>query len=176
MGRDCQISEDPYQYFLSQELGIALDKSSWWRTELNGWSGGDSDSARTVDATVRRTYQEGFAPVAQIPPDCRITEEDLFRLNDISRNACGILELSSWQDYYKLRNIPLSSPVALLLTFPLTIYYAIVKFGEVPVTVAKMLKRPLRIHVVGVEKEMNFLDIFRELGYILPENLSVRVK
>jgi hypothetical protein len=56
----------------------------------------------------------------------------------------------------------------------MTIYHAIVEYGEVPVTVAQMLKRPLRIHVVGAEKEINFLDLFSEVGYLLPEHLKVR--
>lgn len=140
---------------------------------MHGWAGGNSTSAQTVDATVRRTYQEGFAPVTQIPLDEPISVEDFHQLGAVSRNACGLLQLDSWHDYYLLRRIPLSSPVALLLQFPLTIYHAIVKYGEVPVTVAKMLKRPLRIHVVGIEKEMNFLDIFREVGYLLTEDMSV---
>lgn len=172
-GRDCQLSEEPYQLFLTQEVGIELDQSSWWRTELDGWSGGESESAQTVDATVRRSYQEGFFPVVYTPPDGPVSSKDLERLDTMPRNACGLLRLVSWGDYYTLRDIPLSSPVALLLTFPLTIYHAIVKFGEVPLTVSKMLKRPLRIHVVGVEKEMNFLDIFREVGYLLPGDVSV---
>jgi len=32
-----------------------------------------------------------------------------------------------------------------------------------------MLERPLRIHVVGIEKELNFVDLFREVGYLLPK-------
>ena len=76
----------------------------------------------------------------------------------------------------RLRDIPNSSPIPLLCTFPLTIYYAIERYGEVPVTVARMLKRPLRIHVVGAEKEMNFLDLFKEVGYLLPEDLQVRIR
>jgi hypothetical protein len=95
-------------------------------------------------------------------------------MDNVSMNACGLTALTTWEDYYKLRSISLSSPVALLLTFPLTIYFAIEKFGEVPLTVARILKRPLRLHVVGIEKEMNFLDIFREIGYLLPEDLLVR--
>ena len=175
MGRNCQVSEEPYERFLTVQLGIVLGQSSWWRTELNGWKGGDSQSAQSVDASVRRSYSEGFAPVTEIPPDERVLSDDLARSGVVSRNACGLVLLDSWNDYYQLRNIPFSSPVALLLTFPLTIYYAIVRFGEVPMTVAKMLKRPLRIHVVGVEKEMNFLDIFREVGNLLPEDLLVEL-
>ena len=63
--------------------------------------------------------------------------------------------------------------MCLLLTFPLTIYHAIEKYGEVPVTVAKMLDRPLRIHVVGAEKEINFLDMFKEIIFLLPEDIQV---
>lgn len=85
-------------------------------------------------------------------------------MDTLSMNACGLIHLTNWEDYYKLLDIPLSSPVSLLLTFPLTIYYVIEKYGQVPVTVSRMLNHPLRVHVVGVEKEMNFLDIFREIG------------
>lgn len=177
MGRGCQLSEEPYQQFLSETLGIAMDESlSWWRTELGGWSGGEGDSAKTVDATARFTYQQGFAPVTDIPPERRVSMSDIERLDSVSRNECGLLHLSSWRDYYTLRNISLSSPVALLLTFPLTIYYAIEQFGQVPVTVARMLNRSLRIHVVGIEKEMNFLDMFKEIGYLLPEDVSVSLR
>ncbi len=82
-------------------------------------------------------------------------------------------KLTSWNDYYNVRGIPLESPIALLCTFPLTLYYAVQEYGEVPVTIARMLKRPLRIHMVGVEKELNFLDLFKEFGYLLPNDLEV---
>jgi len=36
-----------------------------------------------------------------------------------------------------------------------------------------MLKRPLRIHIVGVEKEANFLDLFQEVGFLLQEDFPV---
>ena len=43
----------------------------------------------------------------------------------------------------------------------------IVGFGEVPLTAAaEILKRSLRIHVVGAEKAINFLDFFREVDFI----------
>lgn len=170
--RAFQISEEPYEAFLS-ELGIDANTMSWWRTEMGGWSGGESSSASTVDATLRRSYMQGFAPIRDIPPECRITKEDLDRSGLGRRNELGLLILSSWKEYYKLRNIPESSPMALLATFPMTIYYAIERYGSVPVTVARMMNRPLRIHVVGAEKEMNFLDLFKEVGFLLPEDLKV---
>uniref|UniRef100_A0A7S1URY6 Mitochondrial splicing suppressor 51-like C-terminal domain-containing protein n=1 Tax=Grammatophora oceanica TaxID=210454 RepID=A0A7S1URY6_9STRA len=38
-----------------------------------------------------------------------------------------------------------------------------------------MLERSLRIHVVGVEKELGFLDIFKEVGYLFPADVSVEL-
>lgn len=196
VGREFQLSEEPYKRFLESRLMIqnpeesknessdgmenfndasAPSFSSWWRTETDGWAGGESASAKQVDISIRRSYHEGFAPIPshQLPPQRRVCDSDFERAGISSKNSVGLWQLSSWEDYYKLRNIPPESPVALLCTFPLTLYRAIVEYGEVPVTVARMLNRPLRIHVVGTEKELNFLDLFQELGYLLPEDLQV---
>lgn len=171
--RQNELSEEPCKQFLRETLGLSTetDESSWWRTETDGWAGGQSQSAKTVDPSIRRTYAEGFAPLTDTPPQRRPTEEETA---EFGTNELGLVQLSTWKDYYKLRSIPLSSPAALLLTFPLTIYHALATFGEVPITVARMLSRPLRIHLVGIEKELNFLDIFQELGYLLPEDMKVR--
>jgi hypothetical protein len=175
MGRNFQMQTLPYEDFLAK-LGIDRECSSWWRTEMDGWAGGESQSATTVDASIRRSYAQGFAPIpiTAIPPERRVTREDLERAALDETNSVGLTILKSWKDYYSLRGIPSTSPVALLCTFPLTIYQAIVQYGEVPSTVAQMLKRPLRIHVVGAEKEMNFLDLFQEVGFLLPEDFQVR--
>ena len=187
VGREFQLSEEPYKKFLTSRLMIQQPNensedvsesfSSWWRTETDGWAGGESASAKQVDIERRRSYEEGFVPIPtdQLPPSRRVTENDCDRAGISTKNGVGLWRLSSWEDYYKLRNIPPESPVALLCTFPLTLYHAIVEYGEVPVTVARMLKRPLRIHVVGTEKELNFLDLFSELGYLLPEDLQVEL-
>ena len=141
---------------------------------MYGWAGGKSQSATSVDASIRRSYKEGFAPITGIPLERRPTQEEWDKaFQQMKKNPVGIPVLSSWDKYYHLRGLSPSSPVALLCTFPLTIYRAIEQHGEVPVTVARMLKRPLRIHVVGAEKEMNFLDLFKEVGYLLPEDLDV---
>ena len=172
----CYISEEPYKEFLSK-LGVFASeftsRHSWWSTETDGWSGGSSSSAKSVNFTTRLSYQHGFSlDTHLIPPERRPTDQRC-ALSNISRDECNLLQLKSWEDYYNLRDIPLSSPVALLCTFPLSVYYAIQKFGSVPVTVARMLKRPIRIHLVGIEKELNFIDLFKEVGYLLPEDLQV---
>ena len=172
-------SEEPYEHFLRDKLGIQPTNDddntlvSWWSTELHGWAGGNSQSAATVDITIRQSYEQGFAPLKDIPPQRSVNQSDIDRVDNIQSNAVGLLNLTSWEDYYRLRDIPPSSPVALLCTFPLTVYHGIVCYGEVPCTVARMLKRPLRVHIVGVEKEANFLDLFQEVGFLLPQDFSV---
>jgi len=176
MERSHQLGEEPYKIFL-QSLGIDVTNcTNWWRTEMGGWSGGQSTSASGVDASIRLSYQEGFAPITELPSECHISLQDRQDAGlELRRNAVGLLQLSSWEDYYKLRRIPPSSPISLLCTFPLTIYHAIERYGDVPVTVARMLRRPLRIHVVGAEKEINFLDLFQEVTFLLPEDLTLEL-
>ena len=158
------------------ELGVLKtgEEATWWTTEISGWCGGQSDSAKEIDFIRRLSYEKGFALDSNlIPPERNITSEDL-KVAGISREPqCNLLQLNDWGDYYKLRGIPLQSPAALLLTFPLTMHYALLKHGAVPITVAKMLHRQLRIHVIGIEKELNFLDLFKELGFLLPDDLNV---
>lgn len=172
---ECYKSEEQYKDFLIK-LGVlsgSSSKHSWWSTETDGWSGGSSSSAKSVNFSTRLSYQDGFSLETHlIPPEHRPSDQKCI-LSNISRDECNLLQLNSWEDYYTLRDIPLTSPVALLCTFPLSVYYAIQNFGSVPVTVARMLKRPLRIHLVGIEKELNFIDLFKEVGYLLSEDLQV---
>ena len=180
-----QVSEDPYTVYLTDELGVPPhaeantgNMGSWWRTEMGGWKGGTSPSAQSIQLSTlqqRLSYADGFYPVTDAPAERPVSTDDLCEWNEIKRNDVGLLRLSSWDEYYRLRHIPKDSPVALLLTFPLTLYYAIVEYGQVPCTVAQMLKRPLRIHIVGVEKEINFLDLFKEISFLLPEGFRVEL-
>jgi hypothetical protein len=53
------------------------------------------------------------------------------------------------------------------------VYYTIQRHGIVPITVSQMLDRPMKVHVVGIEKELNFIDFFREVGFLLPKEVNV---
>ncbi len=174
--RENQLSEEPYKNYLMHDLGVLHDdkEANWWSTEISGWCGGHSDSAKKVDFMKRMSYEDGFALESiLLPPERHVTKEDCKVANVSRESHCNLLNLNSWQEYYKLRRIPLQSPAALLLTFPLTMHYALLKHGAVPITVAKMLNRQLRIHVVGIEKELNFIDLFKELAFLLPEDMKV---
>jgi hypothetical protein len=166
--RQYQLSDTPYEEFLSSCLGGS--PGQWWVTETSGWAGGKSSSARSIDVRIRRSFSEGFYPLSEankeIPPEIRVSKECIL-VDRMDRNESGFLRLQSWSDYYKLRGINENSIAALLLTFPLTLYFALVEYCEVPCVVATTLKRRLRVHVVGSEKEINFVDIFREVSYLL---------
>ncbi|KAK6931141.1 Mitochondrial splicing suppressor 51-like, C-terminal domain [Dillenia turbinata] len=73
---------------------------------------------------------------------------------------------NSWRDYYEWRCIPLHSPVALLLHWPLTIFYATqlaVRRGLIP-----EIGDQLHIHYLGPEKELFQLAVFGELCALFP--------
>ncbi|GLT74268.1 hypothetical protein SLA2020_460740 [Shorea laevis] len=74
-------------------------------------------------------------------------------------------ELRNWKEYYEWRCIPLHSPVALLLHWPLTIYYAIQVAGLSSLT-SEISK--LFIHYLGPEKELLQLAVFGELQALFP--------
>jgi hypothetical protein len=60
--RENELSEEPYRLFLEEVLGRSQNESNWWRTETDGWAGGQSASAKMVDPSIRRSYEDGFAP------------------------------------------------------------------------------------------------------------------
>ncbi|XVE75130.1 hypothetical protein DITRI_Ditri12bG0071600 [Diplodiscus trichospermus] len=73
--------------------------------------------------------------------------------------------LCSWKDYYDWMCLPLHSPVALLLHWPLTVYHAIqiAGLGSLTSESSKLL-----IHYLGPEKELLQLAVFGELGALFP--------
>ncbi|CAA7014379.1 unnamed protein product [Microthlaspi erraticum] len=82
-------------------------------------------------------------------------------------------QLCSWMEYYEWRKIPLDSPVALLLHWPLTIYHAIQTIGMENLTL--QITNELRIHYLGPQKELGQLGVFTELQALFP-GLRISVK
>ncbi|KAK7307176.1 hypothetical protein VNO77_40005 [Canavalia gladiata] len=75
-------------------------------------------------------------------------------------------QLHSWRDYCKWRCIPLDSPVALLLHWPLTVYHAAQLVGIT--TANPEISDKLYIHYLGPEKELLQLAVFGELLALFP--------
>ncbi|XP_069338165.1 zinc finger MYND domain-containing protein 15 isoform X3 [Eulemur rufifrons] len=75
----------------------------------------------------------------------------------------------SWQDYYTWRGLSLDSPMAVLLTYPLTVYHVITHL--VPQSFPELNiqnKQSLKIHVVEAGKEFDLVMVFWELLVLLP--------
>ncbi|XP_055810211.1 uncharacterized protein LOC129880274 isoform X2 [Solanum dulcamara] len=75
--------------------------------------------------------------------------------------------LSGWKEYYEWRCIPLYSPVALLLHWPLTLYWAIKLAAQG--NLIPEISNELHIHYLGPEKELHQLAVFSELLAVFPD-------
>ncbi|XP_044273086.1 zinc finger MYND domain-containing protein 15 [Varanus komodoensis] len=75
----------------------------------------------------------------------------------------------SWKEYYQWRGLSLSAPPAVILTYPLTLYYIITQLAPQDFPELNILnKQSLKIHVVETGKEFGVLMVFWELSVLLP--------
>ncbi|TDL19724.1 hypothetical protein BD410DRAFT_751899 [Rickenella mellea] len=74
----------------------------------------------------------------------------------------------NWTSYYGWRGLPLKSPAALLLHWPLTVYRLLYLLGFASPQATADKRRTIVIHYVGAEIELNFLPIFGELTLFFP--------
>ncbi|KAJ9172103.1 hypothetical protein P3X46_015384 [Hevea brasiliensis] len=102
--------------------------------------------------------------------ECRcgasLTSFDCLRSRDEGPPSPIAKHLKSWADYYEWRCIPLHSPVALLLHWPLMIYHATQVASVRSLTVENC--NELCIHYLGPEKELLQLAAFWELQALFP--------
>ncbi|KAJ4799484.1 Zinc finger MYND domain-containing protein 15 [Rhynchospora pubera] len=74
--------------------------------------------------------------------------------------------IKSWKEYYEWRRLPLHSPVAVLLHWPLTVYHSIqLCLSRSPLSEAG---KNLHIHYLGPEREISQILVFSELAALLP--------
>ncbi|XP_063043208.1 zinc finger MYND domain-containing protein 15-like isoform X2 [Engraulis encrasicolus] len=78
--------------------------------------------------------------------------------------------LVSWQKYFSWRGLSLASPVAVLLSSPLSIYYIITSLVPQDFPELNILKKQsLKIHIIESYREFNSLLMFWELAVLLPQ-------
>ncbi|KAJ6594279.1 hypothetical protein B0H19DRAFT_56543 [Mycena capillaripes] len=80
-------------------------------------------------------------------------------------------EVKDWASWYLWRRLPMESPAALLLNFPMSVYWLLVDTLRVANPKAGSLDHPrieLNIQYIGAEVELNFLPLFGELALLLP--------
>eukprot|EP00246_Nothoceros_aenigmaticus_P017865 TRINITY_DN902_c0_g1_i1.p1 TRINITY_DN902_c0_g1~~TRINITY_DN902_c0_g1_i1.p1 ORF type:complete len:628 (+),score=107.90 TRINITY_DN902_c0_g1_i1:335-2218(+) len=94
------------------------------------------------------------------PPDSPFL--DFLGANDVST----MVVLSSWSEYYDLRALPTDTPVAALLSFPLSLYNIVTSLCVV--TKNMLTKgRDVVVHYLGPEGELDWLPGFAEIGHLL---------
>jgi hypothetical protein len=64
----------------------------------------------------------------------------------------------NWLSYYEWRGLPIESPAVLLLHWPLTVYRLLHILGLAPASPPEK-RRKLLVHMLGVEKEVDFLPM-----------------
>jgi len=79
----------------------------------------------------------------------------------------GVVDWASW---HKWRKLPLASPAALLMHYPLSVYWLVTHVLCVTPTSGGSVsaRERLCIHYLGAEVELNFIPIFSELALLLP--------
>eukprot|EP00667_Euglena_gracilis_P006070 EG_transcript_6118 len=100
-------------------------------------------------------------PAAECPPPHPVADPEEAR------------RVVDWASYYRCRGLPLSSPVALVLHFPLTVL-RVLRLLEAMGRVDLTPGGELRIHMVGVAQELDQRFAFRELAHLLP-GLTLRL-
>ncbi|KAK9090538.1 hypothetical protein Sjap_023715 [Stephania japonica] len=83
------------------------------------------------------------------------------------------IRLNNWSSYYEWRCIPLNSPVAVLLHWPLTIYHAIQLAASM--NLLPEFSNKLHVHYLGPDKELCQLSVFKELHALFPD-LQVHIE
>ncbi|KAM1762737.1 hypothetical protein ACFX12_005344 [Malus domestica] len=74
--------------------------------------------------------------------------------------------LSGWSEYYNLRSLPLSSPVADILSHPLTVYYILTTLNISSKNLLQKGKEVI-VHYLGPEGELDWMPAFAEVGHLL---------
>jgi len=74
--------------------------------------------------------------------------------------------LSGWSEYYNLRSLPLSSPVADILSHPLTVYHILTALNISSKNLLLKGKEVI-LHYLGPEGELDWMPAFAEVGHLL---------
>ncbi|KAJ7763431.1 hypothetical protein B0H16DRAFT_1804550 [Mycena metata] len=101
------------------------------------------------------SYLPGFALLDR---QTHLTERLGWKLTDKETPWLDFSLSHNWAGYYEWRGLPIESPAALLLHWPLTVYRLLTIAGVIPAR-ASEARRQLTVHMLGIEREMDFLPV-----------------
>lgn len=94
--------------------------------------------------------------------------------NHIRDGISSPILLSGWSEYYNLRSLPLSSPVADILSHPLTVYYILTALSISSKN--RLLKgKEVILHYLGPEGELDWMPAFAEIGHLLNGSGNIQI-
>ena len=73
------------------------------------------------------------------------------------------VEIKDWDAWYKWRRLPKESPAALLMAFPMSVYWLlteVLKVADPKKGSSDQEPVPLTVHLIGAEQELNFLPLY----------------
>lgn len=86
--------------------------------------------------------------------------------NHLRDGSSNPILLSGWSEYYTLRSLPLSSPVADILSHPFTVYHILTALS---ISSKNLLLRGKEVvlHYLGPEGELDWMPAFAEISHLL---------
>ncbi|KAF2304977.1 hypothetical protein GH714_000840 [Hevea brasiliensis] len=95
-------------------------------------------------------------------------------LNHLGDGISSPILLSGWPEYYNLRSLPLSSPVADILSHPLTVYYILTTLNISSKNLLLKGKEVI-LHYLGPEGELDWLPAFAEISHLLNGSGNIHI-
>ena len=83
---------------------------------------------------------------------------------DFSKSIDRGIIIENWEQYYKVKQTSLKSPIAHYMGHIMTVYHALVKY----VKIHSKADKEIIIHLIGVQIELDILWLFKELLCLLP--------
>jgi hypothetical protein len=145
---------------------LGEDKGYWSRPSSRAAHAAQHSQPKTYGVMLYRASFPDDDEAWRLPPSAYP------RLRSLSTDCCPSplrgRQLFTWQDYYQWRGLPASSVAALMMEFPLTLYFTICQLPRL------MEMANITVHLLGCEKELEFLPLFGELSLLLPHT-SIRL-
>ncbi|KAJ7837269.1 hypothetical protein B0H13DRAFT_2421967 [Mycena leptocephala] len=158
----CGEFHDPFVLLQFGLLGTSRAKVGYWAINVRGDERVGNDEAFEAPWRPLSEYEGWRLPAAQIPS---------LALHD--SDACPSFPPTfeeTWSSYYQWRGLPMTSPAAILLQWPMSVYACLKELGIepcVPVPVPGP-RRKLTVFYVGARDEIAFIPVFGELALNFP--------
>ncbi|XP_069468329.1 zinc finger MYND domain-containing protein 15 [Ambystoma mexicanum] len=168
MSRTQELADFPFKY-ASEVTSDTFDKEMFLANrELNCgyWAKESMNEAGVRQAQETRSWfpQERTDPYHPLKK-----EGDILLRSFPMDSASAKVPHVTWKEYYQWRELDLDSPVAALLTYPLTIYHIITHLAPQHFPELNILnKQSLKIHIIEAHKELDLIMVFWELSILLP--------